>query len=102
MRRLISAALPLLAAALPVHAVRAQGAAQGATFDEGTFVVTRNGTVVGKEAFRILRSSGNGPLYSSTAQCAWGDRRISPALSADGSGVPLLYRVEGKNGGAVA
>jgi hypothetical protein len=73
--------------------------AQGAPFDEGTFVVSRHGVVVGKEAFRILRSSGRGELYTSTAQCAFGDRRISPALSADASGIPLLYRLEVKNGG---
>ncbi len=96
MRRLLCAAL-LLAAAAPAHALRAQGA----TFDEGTFVVTRDGAVVGKEGFRILRSSARGQLYTSTAQCAFGERRISPALSADRSGVPLLYQVEVKNGGDV-
>jgi hypothetical protein len=97
MRRLVSVALALVAAMIPAR----RTAAQGAPFDEGTFVVTRNGTVVGKEAFRILRSSGRGQLYTSTAQCAFGDKRISPALSADGGGVPLLYRVEVKNGGDV-
>jgi hypothetical protein len=97
MRRLISGLLALAATLLPARA----SLAQGAPFDEGTFVVTRNGTIVGKEAFRILRSSGQGHLYTSTAQCAFGDRRISPALSADGSGLPLLYQVEVKNGGDV-
>jgi hypothetical protein len=97
MRRLVSLALALVATAIPVR----RAPAQGAPFDEGTFVVTRNGTVVGKEAFRILRSSGRSQLYTSTAQCAFGEKRISPALSADGSGVPLLYRVEVKNGGDV-
>jgi hypothetical protein len=97
MRPLIGAAAALLATAVPAGIV----AAQTAPFDEGTFVVTRNGAVVGKEAFRIMRSSGSGQLYTSTAQCAWGDRRISPALSADAAGVPLLYRVEVKNGGDV-
>jgi uncharacterized protein DUF6134 len=97
MRRPVSVALALVAATIPVR----QAPAQGAPFDEGTFVVTRNGVVVGKEAFRILRSSGHGQLYTSTAQCAFGEKRISPALSADGAGVPLLYRVEVKNGGDV-
>jgi hypothetical protein len=105
MRPLIRAALAvlpavLLAVLLAVIPART-AAAQGATFDEGTFVVTVNGAVVGKEAFRILRSSGRNQLYTSTAQCAFGDRRISPALSADGAGVPLLYRVEVKNGGDI-
>jgi hypothetical protein len=97
MRRLLGAALALSAATLTAH----DAMAQGAPFDEGTFVLTRNGVGVGKEAFRIVRSSGRGQLYTSTAQCAFGDRRISPALSADSSGVPLLYQVEVKNGGDV-
>src|SRR5918992_663942 len=98
MRPLVSVALGLsVASALPARAADAQGA----PFDEGTFVITRYGAVVGKEAFRILRSSGRGHLYTSTAQCAFGDRRISPALSADSAGVPLLYQVEVKNGGDV-
>ena len=94
MRPLVYASLTLLGLASARDV-----SAQGTPFDEGTFVVTRNGAVVGKEAFRILRSSSNGQLYSSTAQCAWGERRISPTLSADSSGVPLLYRVEVRNGG---
>ncbi len=97
MKRLASVTLALVAATTPA----ARAPAQGAPFDEGTFVVTRNGAVVGKEAFRILRSSGRGQLYTSTAQCAFGEKRISPALSADAAGVPLLYRVEVKNGGDV-
>jgi hypothetical protein len=97
MRRLVSLALALVAASIPVRPVPAQGT----PFDEGTFVVTRNGAVVGKEAFRIVRSGGKDQLYTSTAQCAFGDRRISPALTADRAGVPLLYRVEVKTGGEI-
>jgi hypothetical protein len=97
MRRLIST---LLVLAPLTHWTR-PAVAQGAPFDEGSFVVTQNGTVIGKEAFRILKSAGKDQLYTSTAQCAFGDRRIFPALSADRVGVPLLYRVEVKNGSEV-
>jgi hypothetical protein len=97
MRRLLTVALALAATTILGRAA----VAQGAPFDEGTFVVTRHGAIVGKEAFRILRSSGSSQLYTSTAQSAFGEKRISPALSADGSGVPLLYRVEVKNGGDI-
>jgi hypothetical protein len=97
MRRLLGLALALTAVATSARRAHPQGT----PFDEGTFVVTRNGAVVGKEAFRILRSSGHKQLYTSTAQCAFGEKRIAPALSADGAGVPLLYRVEVKNGGDV-
>jgi hypothetical protein len=98
MRRLLTVALALAAATIPARRTLAQAAAP---FDEGTLVVTRNGAVIGKESFRILRSSGRGQLYTSTAQCAFGEKRISPALSADGAGVPLLYQVEVKNGGDI-
>jgi hypothetical protein len=97
MKRLLSVSLALLAAAVPVRG----GLAQGAPFDEGSFVVTRNGAPVGKEAFRILKSSGKDQLYTSTAQGAFGERRVFPTLSADRTGVPLLYQVEVKNGGTV-
>ncbi len=97
MRRLSGVSAVLLAAALSPSL----GVAQGAPLDEGTFIVTRNGTLVGKEAFRILKSSGKDQLYTSTAQGAFGEQRIAPALSADRVGVPLLYRVEVKNGGEV-
>jgi hypothetical protein len=97
MRRVLTTALAFVAAALLAR----PAGGQGAPFDEGTFVITRYGSVIGKEAFRILRSSDRGQLYTSTAQCAFGEKRISPALSADGTGVPLLYRVEVKNGGDV-
>ena len=49
-----------IALALAASAFASPAPAQGTTVDEGTFVVTRNGVVVGKEAFRILRSSSGG------------------------------------------
>lgn len=97
MNRLLGVLLAAGVAALPAHGALAQGA----PFDEGSFLVTRNGTPVGKEAFRILKSSGKDQLYTSTAQCALGERRIFPALTADRVGVPLLYQVDVKNGGEV-
>ncbi len=95
MKCLLSVSLALVAAALPARA----GLAQGAPYDEGSFVVTRNGAPVGKEAFRILKSAGKDQFYTSTAQCAFGERRIFPALTADRVGVPLLYQIDVKNGG---
>jgi hypothetical protein len=97
MKRLLSGLLALVTAAVP-----SRGAlAQGAVFDEGSFTVTRNGAPVGKEAFRILKSAGKDQFYTSTAQCAFGDRRILPILTADRVGVPLLYQVDVKSGGDV-
>lgn len=97
MNRLCGVLLAVGATALP-----SRGAlAQGAPFDEGSFVVTRDGAPVGKEAFRILKSTGKDQIYTSTAQCAFGERRIFPALTADRAGMPLLYQVDVKNGGEV-
>jgi hypothetical protein len=97
MRRVFALALAFAGAIVPAR----PAGSQGTPVDEGTFIISRNGAVIGKEAFRILRSSDRGHIYSATAQCASGERRISPALSADAAGVPLLYRVEVKNGGDV-
>jgi hypothetical protein len=97
MNRFLGVLLALGSAALPTPTAFAQGA----PFDEGSFVVTRNGAPFGKEAFRILKSSGKDQLYTSTAQCAFGERRIFPALTADRVGVPLLYQVDVKNGGDI-
>ena len=97
MKRFLSGLVALVVFAFPMR----DAVAQGAPFDEGSFVVTRNGAPFGKEAFRILKSSGKDQLYTSTAQCAFGERRIFPALTADRAGVPLLYQVDVKNGGDV-
>lgn len=97
MNRFLGMLLALGSAAFPTP----DALAQGAPFDEGSFVVTRNGAPFGKEAFRILKSSGKDQLYTSTAQCAFGERRVFPALTADRVGVPLFYQVDVKNGGDV-
>ena len=80
--------------ALPVSA-------QQATLDEGTLIVSRGGAAIGRESFRIVQAADEGRVLTSTAQIAYGDRRISPTLSADGAGSALLYRVEVRNKGQV-
>ena len=97
MNRLFGALMAVGSAVFPYS----EALAQGAPFDEGSFVVTRNGAPVGKEAFRILKSPGKDQFYTSTAQCAFGERRIFPILTADRVGAPLLYQVDVKNGGEV-
>ena len=69
-------------------------AAQGRTVDEGIFVISRNGTPVGRESFRIVRGpSASGDVYRATAQLSIGDRKVVPDLSADSTGSTLAYRV---------
>ena len=97
MKRFLSGFVALVVVALSTR----DALAQGALVDEGSFVISRNGAPIGKEAFRILKSSGKDQFYTSTAQCAFGERRIFPTLTADRIGVPLLYQIEVKNGGEV-
>lgn len=77
------------------------GSAQQATLDEGTLIVSRRGAAIGRESFRIVQAADEGRVLTSSAQIAYGDRRITPTLSADGTGSALLYRVEVRNAGQV-
>jgi hypothetical protein len=81
----------LLLAAAP-----GSSASQVAQVDEGSFTVTRNGREVGRENFSIRStpSSGGSVLFVAQATAAYGDRRLTPALSADASGHPIRYSVE--------
>jgi len=77
----------LLLAAVPL-------AAQQRMIDEGTLIVTRNGALVGREVFRIVRSpSASGELYRATANISVGEERITPVLSVDSLGTPVSYDV---------
>lgn len=68
--------------------------AQGRVIDEGSLLITRNGSPVGREAFRIaVVSAAGGDLYRATAQVAYGERRITPTLNTDSSGNPVSYDV---------
>jgi hypothetical protein len=87
--------LLLVLLALPVAA-----RAQVSTADEGSFTVTRRGEPAGREEFRIVRRpAGGGAEYVAQAVCAFGDRRIMPALQTDAAGTPVRYQVEVRAGG---
>jgi len=89
--------LVLLAGWLAPGSLQAQRAGQ--TVDEGTFVISRNGAVIGRESFRIVRSpSASGDVFRATAQLALGDQRVVPTLNADSTGAPLSYDVAVQNG----
>ena len=91
-----SLVLAALAAALPlVVSAAAPSRAQVVTVDEGSFTVTRGGSRIGREEFRIVRQPSGGDVeYVARALAAYGERRIAPALQTDGAGVPLRYQVE--------
>jgi hypothetical protein len=82
-----------------LHVLALAAQAPGRTIDEGTFVITQNGTQVGRESFRIVRApSASGDVYRATAQLALGAQRIEPTLSVDSSGTPLSYDVRVRDG----
>jgi hypothetical protein len=60
--------------------------------DQGTFIVSRNGTTIGRESFRVLRAPGpGGQMLRATGQSAIGDERAETTLGTDSLGVPLSY-----------
>ena len=74
-------------------------AAQVSTVDEGSFTITREGTRIGREEFRIVRQPvAGGAEYVARGLAAYGDRRITSALQTDIAGAPLRYQIEVKNG----
>lgn len=96
LRRVVRSLVLFVGSLAPVS-LQAQRAGQ--TVDEGTFVISRNGAVIGRESFRIVRSpSASGDVFRATAQLALGDQRVVPTLSADSTGAPLSYDVAVQNG----
>lgn len=88
MRKSISA-IAFLAVVLPAAAM-----AQRPLVDEGTLLVSRGGTPIGRESFRV-QVAENGRYLTATSQASFGGLKVSPALSVDSaSGAPVLYRVE--------
>lgn len=86
--------LALVACLLPTAV-----AAQVVTADEGSFTVTREGSRIGREEFRIVRQPVAGGIeFVARGVGAYGDRRITSALQTDASGTPLRYQVDVKNG----
>lgn len=82
------AALPLSVVAAPIHA-------QDQTVDEGTLVITRNGTPVGREAFRVVRTPGaGGQAYRATATLSIDTLRLALRLTTTASGAPLSFEME--------
>jgi hypothetical protein len=88
-------ALGLIAAsALPVSG-------QLVKLDEGTFTISRNGTVVGRESFTIRSTPGiGGPIIQARATVVYddGDRRLTPVLRADSGGAATEYQLEVRTG----
>lgn len=82
----------LLALAFAPGALVAQSSA---VVDEGTFMVTRNGSPIGRESFRIVRAAApGGQAYESRSRSALGRIRINTILGTDSLGAPVSYDSE--------
>jgi hypothetical protein len=77
----------------------AAATAQVRTLDEGTFTISRNGAVVGRESFTIRSTPGiGGPIIQASATIVYDDRRLTPVLKSDSVGAPTAYRLEVRAG----
>jgi hypothetical protein len=93
----VTRAALLASAVVPFSVARGQGPTR--TLDEGTFLISRNGSPIGRESFRILQMTpSTGEAYRATAQVALGDRRIIHTLTCDSAGAPITYDVAVQGG----
>lgn len=74
-----------------------------ALVDEGSFMVTRGGTALGRESFRIVRAAApGGQVFEARSQSALGRRRITTILGTDSAGVPVSYQAQVSVGAKMA
>jgi hypothetical protein len=65
---------------------------QVSVIDQGTFLISRNGTSIGRESYRILRSPApGGQALRATGQSAIGEDRMETTLGTDSLGLPVSY-----------
>jgi hypothetical protein len=63
-----------------------------AILDEGTLTVSRNGTPVGRESFRVARTPApGGQVFKASSTSLIGDTRITSSLGTDSAGIPVAY-----------
>lgn len=78
--------------ALLAHPARAQGSA---VIDEATFTITRAGTPVGRESFRVIRAAApGGQAFQATGTSVLGDVKATSRLGTDSIGRPVAYESE--------
>jgi hypothetical protein len=93
----VTSAVLLAGTVAPLSMAGAQALSR--TLDEGTFLISRSGSPIGRESFRISQSArGATETYRATAQVVLGDRRIVPTLTCDSLGAPISYDVAVQGG----
>lgn len=93
---------PLRALALLALFPTMLSAQASALIDDGTFTISRKGSPIGREAFRIARLPGSGgQVYRVTGTTVVEDRRYTTVLVTDSTGLPISYDArlayEGRN-----
>jgi hypothetical protein len=67
----------------------------GAIVDQGSFTITVSGAARGRETFAIRRTSQG---YQANGTVLFADRRLTPDLTTDLSGVPVSYALDARDG----
>lgn len=80
----------------------ALSAQASALIDDGTFTISRKGSPIGREAFRIARvPAAGGQVFRASGTTVMEDRRYTTVLGTDSTGLPVAYEArltyEGKN-----
>lgn len=79
--------------ALILLSIPAVASAQaGALIDDGTFTISRKGSPIGREAFRIARvPAPGGQVYRGSGTTVLENRRYTTVLGTDSTGLPVSY-----------
>ena len=68
--------------------------------DDGTFTISRKGSPIGREAFRIARvAAAGGQVYRGSGTTVVEDRRYTTVLGTDSTGLPVAYEARLTYGG---
>ncbi len=87
----VVAALIGAALAQPVRSVEAQVE----LIDQGSFALSREGRMVGREDFTIRRQAGvGGQVFRAQATITSSDLRLAPNLTTSAAGAPLSYQLD--------
>jgi len=87
-----------LLAALVAATAAPLGAQSTQVIDQGSFTITVSNQRAGREDFRIEGTPGGseGLEYVARATVVFGDRKLTPALRSDSTGVPSDYQIESR------
>ena len=84
--------MSLLRALILLSLPAVASAQAGALIDDGTFTISRKGSPIGREAFRIARvPAPGGQVYRGSGTTVLENRRYTTVLGTDSTGLPVSY-----------